>query len=78
MPDDDQEYFTVTEAKRRAGMRSNKTIAAAVQSGRLKTVTKMSGPRIVHLTTQAWLDAYLASRSTRQRPNPMRDDDTPA
>ncbi len=76
MPDD-EEYFTLTEAMRRAGMRNNKTIAAAVQSGRLKTVTTMVGPRMVRLTTQAWLDAYLASRATGQRPTPTADD-TPA
>ncbi len=59
MPDDEQEYFTITEAKRRAGMKGNDTIRRAVQSGRLKTVTKMSGPRLVRLTTQAWLDEFL-------------------
>ncbi len=72
MPDD-EEYFTLTEAMRRAGLKDNKSIYRAMRSGRLKTVTKMSGPRIVHLTTQAWLDAFLASRANGQRPGPMHE-----
>ncbi len=58
----DEEYFTITEAKRRAGLKSDDVLYRAMKNGRLKTVTKMVGPRVVRLTTQAWLDAYLASR----------------
>jgi hypothetical protein len=59
----DEEYFTITEAKRRAGMKSDDALYRAMKNGRLKTVTKMVGPRVVRLTTQAWLDAFLASRN---------------
>jgi len=62
----DDEYFTLTEARRRGNVTSNKSLYRAVRSGRLKTVTTMAGPQIVRLTTQAWLDDYLASRATGQ------------
>ncbi len=74
----DEEYFTLTEAMRRAGLRSSDSLYKAMTSGRLKTVTTMSGPRVVRLTTQAWLDAYLVSRATGQRPGPAPTDDSPA
>ncbi len=69
----DEEYFTLAEAMRRAGLRSSDSLYKAMKSGRLKTVTAMSGPRIVRLTTQVWLDEYLASRATGQRPGPAQD-----
>lgn len=47
----DEEYFTLAEAMRRAGLRSSDSLYKAMKSGRLKTVTAMSGPRIVRLTT---------------------------
>ncbi len=42
-----------------AGLKKSASLYRAVQSGRLKTVTTMAGPRIVHLTTRAWLHEYL-------------------
>jgi len=42
-----------------AALKKSASLYRAVQSGRLKTVTTMAGPRIVHLTTRAWLHAYL-------------------
>lgn len=62
MPADDEEYFTLAEAKRRAGLKSDDALYRAMKNGRLKTVTTMSSARVVRLTTQAWLDAFLASR----------------
>jgi len=77
MPDD-EEYFTLTEAMKRAGLRSSDSLYKAMKTGRLKTVTTMVGPRMVRLTTQAWLDAYLASRSTRPPTGPTPNDKDPA
>jgi hypothetical protein len=57
MPDGD--YLTLMEASKVAGLKNSGPLYRAVQSGRLKTVTTMAGPRIVHLTTQAWLREYL-------------------
>jgi len=74
MPADDEEYFTLAEAMRRAGLRSSGSLYKAMKSGRLKTVTTMAGAHVRRLTTQAWLDAYLAGRSNGQRPGPTPDD----
>jgi len=59
MPDD---YITLIEASRLAGLKKSAFLYRAVRSGRLKTVTTMAGPRIVHLTTRAWLREYLDSQ----------------
>jgi len=56
MPDDD--YITLAQASRLTGLQTSGALYRAVQSGRLKTVTTMVGPRIVHLTTRAWLQKY--------------------
>ena len=50
------------EASNVAGLKNPGSLYRAVQSGRLKTVTTMVGPRIVHLTTHAWLHEYLGSQ----------------
>jgi len=55
----DGDYLTLTEASKLAGLKSTGSLHRAVQTGRLKTVTTMAGPRIVHLTTRAWLHEYL-------------------
>ncbi len=57
MPDDD--YLTLTEASKLAGLKDSSSLYRAVQTGRLKTVTTAAGPRAVHLTTRAWLREYL-------------------
>ncbi len=62
----DSDYITLAEACKRAGLKNADSLYKAVRSGRLKRVTILAGPRIVRLTTQAWLDDYLASRSTGQ------------
>ncbi len=59
MPDGD--YITLAQASRLAGLQTSGALYRAVQTGRLKTVTKMAGPRIVRLTTRAWLREYLDS-----------------
>jgi hypothetical protein len=55
----DSDYLTLAQASRLAGLQTSGTLYRAAQTGRLKTVTTMVGPRIVRLTTQAWLHAYL-------------------
>ncbi len=55
----DSDYITLAEASKLAGLKNSGSLYRAVQSGRLKTVTMMAGPRIVRLTTRAWLHAYL-------------------
>jgi len=70
----DEEYFTLAEAMRRGHLTDSKSTYRAVRSGRLKTVTTMSSARVVRLTTQAWLDEYLASRRNGQRSGPTPDD----
>ncbi len=57
MPDDD--YITLAEASKLAGLKNSASLYRAVQSGHLKTVTTATGPRTVHLTTWAWLQEYL-------------------
>jgi len=57
----DRDYITLAEASKLAGLKNSGSLYRAVQSGRLKTVTVMAGPRIVRLTTQAWLHEYLDS-----------------
>lgn len=58
----DSDYLTLMEASNVAGLKNPGSLYRAVQSGRLKTVTTMVGPRIVHLTTHAWLHEYLGSQ----------------
>ncbi len=55
----DGDYLTLAQASRLAGLQTSGALYRAAQTGRLKTVTTMVGPRIVHLTTQAWLQEYL-------------------
>jgi len=55
----DSDYITLAEARKLTGLKNSGSLYRAVQTGRLKTVTKMAGSRIVHLTTRAWLHAYL-------------------
>ncbi len=52
------EYITLPEAARRAGYRSGSTLRTAALKGELKTVMVSRNAR---LTTQAWLDDYLAA-----------------
>ncbi len=42
MPDDD--YITLTEASKLAGLKNSGSLYRAVQTGRLKTVTTATGP----------------------------------
>ncbi len=60
MPDDD--YITLTEASKLAGLKNSGSLYRAVQTGRLKTVTMAAGPRTVRRTTRAWLQEYLESQ----------------
>ncbi len=53
----DSDYLTLAQASRLAGLQTSGTLYRAAQTGRLKTVATMVGPRIVRLTTQAWLHA---------------------
>jgi len=53
------DYLTLAQASRLAGLQTSGALYRAAQTGRLKTVTTMVGPRIVRLTTQAWLQEYL-------------------
>ncbi|MDQ2829018.1 MAG: hypothetical protein M3Y74_08205 [Chloroflexota bacterium] len=55
-------------------MKSDDALYRAMKTGRLKTVTTMVGPRVVRLTTQAWLDTYLVSRNV---PLQSQDEMTP-
>jgi len=57
MPDDD--YLTLTEASKLAGLKNSRSLYWAVQAGRLKTVTTAAGAHAVRLTTRAWLHEYL-------------------
>ncbi len=56
MPDDD--YITLTEASKLAGLKNSGSLYRSVQTGRLKTVTMAAGPRTVRRTTRAWLREY--------------------
>jgi len=60
MPDDD--YLTLTEASKLAGLKNSRSLYWAVQTGRLKTVTTAAGAHAVRLTTRAWLREYLDSQ----------------
>ncbi len=55
----DDDYITLTEASKLAGVKSARALHWAAQTGRLKTVTAAVGPRTVRRTTQAWLQEYL-------------------
>ncbi len=56
------DYITLIEASKRAGLKSSDPLYAAARTGRLKTVTMAAGPRTVRRTTQAWLREYLDSQ----------------
>jgi len=58
----DDDYITLVEASRLAGLKNSSSLHAASQVGRLKTVATATGPRTVHLTTRAWLQEYLDSQ----------------
>ncbi len=58
----DDEYITLAEANRLAGLQTSGALYMAAQVGRLKTVTTATGPRTVRLTTRAWLREYLDSQ----------------
>ncbi len=60
MPNDD--YITLTEASKLAGLKNSGSLYRAVQTGRLNTVTTATGPQPVRLTTRAWLQEYLDSQ----------------
>ena len=60
MPDD--EYITLATASRLAGRQTSGALYRAAQTGRLKTVTTMTGAHAVRLTTRAWLHEYLESQ----------------
>ena len=51
-------YITLTEAARRAGYRVPNNLRAAARAGKLRTI--LLGPR-AYVTTQEWLDAYMAT-----------------
>jgi len=57
MTDDD--YITLAEAIRLAGIRDSKALYTAARSGRLKTVTTAASAHAVRRTTRAWLREYL-------------------
>ena len=63
----DSDYLTLAQASRLAVLQTSGALYRAAQSGRLTTVTTMVGPRIVRLTTQAWLHAYLDGQAARHR-----------
>ncbi len=54
----DSDYINLTEASKLAGLKDYSSLYRAARTGRLKTVTMAAGPRIVHLTTRAWLQEY--------------------
>jgi len=51
------EYITLQQAAEIAGYKTTSGLRNAALQGRLQTVKP--GPRL-HMTTRAWLDAYLA------------------
>jgi len=51
-------YITIAEAARRAGYLVPNNLRAAARAGKLRTV--LLGPR-AYVTTQQWLDVYLAT-----------------
>lgn len=55
----DTEYFTLAEAARRAGYSSTTTLYAAAKRGTLRTL--MGAGKPPYLTSQPWLDDYLAT-----------------
>jgi len=52
------EYITLQQAAEIAGYKTTSGLRNAALQGRLQTVKP--GPRL-HMTTRAWLDAYLAT-----------------
>lgn len=59
----DGDDLTLAQASRLAGLQTSGALYWAAQTGRLKTVTTMVGPRAVRLTTRVWLHAYLDGKS---------------
>lgn len=57
--DEAERYLTIQEAAGRAGYRRASNLHAAGRRGRLKTPT--AGPLHTRVTTQEWLDEFLAS-----------------
>jgi len=53
-----EEYITIEEAAQRAGYRDSNNLRTAARAGKLQTV--LLGPR-ARMTTQPWLDEYLAN-----------------
>ena len=51
-------FITLEEAARRVGYRTASNLRTAVRAGRLRALAL--GPR-AYVTTQEWLDAYLAT-----------------
>jgi len=51
-------YITLAEAARRAGYLVPNNLRTAARAGKLRTI--LLGPR-AYVTTQEWLDAYLAT-----------------
>lgn len=68
-------YLTIREAAACAGYRSASNLHAAVRKGRLKTTTL--GPLRTRVTTQEWLDEFLAGLrfNTQFRGKPKGQDD---
>ncbi len=62
---DEEDYITLAEAARRAGYASPSALRMAALKGKLRV--RRYSPRIV-MTTQAWLNDYLASLSGEGRP----------
>ena len=73
----DIEYFALDEAARRAGYKSTSTLQAAARSGRLRTL--MGAGKPPYLTSQPWLDDYLAglrfNTQFRGKPRGTEDDE---
>jgi len=51
------EYITLQQAAERAGYRDAAALRIAARKGKLRTVKPS---RTLHMTTQVWLDDYLA------------------
>jgi hypothetical protein len=53
-----EDYITLQQAAEIAGYRDAATLRIAANKGRLRTVKPSP---LLHMTTRAWLDEYLAS-----------------
>jgi len=58
----DNDYLTMSEASKLAGLKNSSSLLRAAQTGRLKTVTAAAGAHAMRLTTRAWLHEYLSKR----------------